>query len=511
MNSSTSANNTRILKNTLMLYFRMFVLMAVNLYTSRVILQALGAEDYGIYNVVGGFVAMFTIVSTTLSGACGRFLNVAMGEGNAEKLKQVFSTSVFIHYVLSGIIAVLIGAIGIWFVNCKMVLAPERLTAANWVLLFSVITFSNNLITVPFNAAIIAHERMKAFAYVSVLEGFGQLAIAFLVMISPIDQLVFYAACLCLLQLVIRLLYRIYCRKHFAECRGRISYERTIVKELLSFASWNIIGTSASILRTQGITMLVNLFFGPAVNASRALGSQVLKAVNGFAANFMMAVRPQIMQSYAKGDIMYMSDLVFYSSKLSYFLMFSLSLPILMCTEYLMQLWLVDVPEYAIIFTRLSLVFIVIESLSQSLKIAQMATGDIKYYQIIVGSIQLLNIPCCYVWLYFGGQPESVYVVAIILAIVSLIARLIIIRRTMQFDSWAFVKKVILPIAFVTILAVPIPLYMTLHMQRSLSSTIWICLACLVCSAIMILYVGCDKKERDFVFSKLTHYIRRER
>lgn len=511
MAHSNTANNKRILKNTMMLYIRMFVLMAVNLYTSRVILQALGADDYGIYNVVGGFVAMFTIVSSTLSGACGRFLNVAIGEGNEEKLKQVFSTSLFIHIVLAGIIAVIIGAIGVWFVNCKMVLAAERLPAANWALLFSVITFGNNLITVPFNAAIIAHERMKTFAYVSVLEGVGQLAIAFLVMISPIDQLVFYAACLCLLQFVIRMIYRIYCHKHFAECRGRISFERAIVKELLSFASWNIIGTSAAILRTQGITMLVNLFFGPAVNASRALGSQVLKAINGFAANFMMAVRPQIMQSYAKGDIAYMSTLVYYSSKLSYFLIFFLSLPVLMCMEYFMQLWLVDVPEYAVIFSRLSLVFIMIESLSQSLKLAQMATGNIKYYQIIVGTIQILNIPFCYIWLYFGGTPVSVYVVAIILAIVSLMARLIIIRRTMQFDSWAFVNKVLFPVTFVTLLAVPVPLYMTIHMPSTLTSTVLICLACLFCSAVMILFVGCSKRERDFVFGKLTHYIHRKK
>ena len=502
MSNSHSRNNKRIAKNTLILYARMLFLMVISLYTSRVILQTLGVEDFGTYNVVGGFVALFAVLSQSLSSAASRFLTFEMGRGYEEKLEKVFSTILIIHILLAAVIAILAEAFGIWFVNHKMVVDQSRLEAANWVFQFSVLTFCVNLVTVPHNAAIIAHERMNAFAYIGIFDGIGKLLICYLLLVSPIDRLLFYGLLMFLIQLVSRGMYYIYCKKHFSECHLRLIYDKQLLKEISGFAGWNMIGSSSAILRNQGGNILINLFYGPVVNAARSIANQVLHAVNGFVENFFTALKPQITKSYASGDRNYMMSLIFQGCRLSYYMLLALSLPILMNTNYLLHLWLKNVPDSSNIFVQLTLVFTMIESISTPLITAQQATGKVRNYQLVVGGIQLLNLPISYIFLKLGGVPETILYVAIFLSVCCLGARLYMLRTNISLDVWSFIKKVILNIFNVSCVALVIPLTLRQVLDNSFLTLIVITIACLVCSILSILYVGCSNDERKFVYAK---------
>lgn len=495
------AHTKRIAKNTLVLYFRMLFLMAISLYTSRVILETLGVENFGVYNVVGGFVAMFAVLNKSLSSACSRFLNYMMGRNDPEKLSKVFSTSVVIHLGMAFLVAVLCEIVGTWFLDEKMVIDVSRVNAAHWVLHFSILTFAINLISVPYNAAIIAHERMKTFAYVSLYEGIAKLGISFLILVSPIDSLIFYAALLCLLQLSVRFLYQYYCRKSFEECRLKFIYDKTLLKELVSFAGWNFIGSSSAILRNHGGNVLVNLFFGPVANAARAVANQVLHAVEGFVSNFMTAVKPQITQSYASGDRAFMMSLIYKSARLSYYMLLFLSLPILLNTDFLLHLWLKSVPQNSVVFVQLTLAFSMVESLSHPLVTAQQATGNIRNYQIVVGGLQLLNLPISYLVYKMGGPAESFLIVAICCSIACLAARLFMLRYSIKLDSLNFIKKVIFNVVIVTFLAAIGPYAVRLYFGETFFAFVCVSLVSLLSAGVVILLVGCEKEERALVFS----------
>lgn len=498
-----TSKTQRIAKNTLVLYVRMMFLMAISLYTSRVILEALGVEDFGIYNVVGGFVALFAIVSRSLSGAASRFLNYEMGRGDKKRLNETFSATVTIQIFLAVIILSLAETIGIWFLNNKMVIPVERMTAANWCFQLSLITFCSSLITVPYNAAIIAHERMKAFAYVSILEGVAKLGISFLVAVSPIDRLVFYATLLCVLQLSIQLIYRLYCHKHFEECSYHFVYKKEILHPILGYAGWGFVGSTSGVLRNQGINVLINLFFGPTINAARAVANQVLHAVDGFVNNFITAVRPQITQSYAAGNYEYMMKLVMQSAKFSYFLFLLLSMPIMINTDFILGVWLKNVPEHSALFVQLTLVFTLISTLSHPLSIAQAATGKIRDYQLVVGGLQLMNLPVSYICLKLGCIPESVLLVAIAISLIVVFASLVMLKKLIPFDAGFFMKKVLLRVAIVTIL-----LYLvSAGFQRVIpSDTIGFfanLIFCVVVSVLIIMTIGCNQRERSVILQKV--------
>ena len=498
---SESANNKRIAKNTLVLYVRMLFLMVISLYTSRVILEALGVEDFGVYNVVGGFVALFAILSKSLSTAASRFLNFTMGCGDKERLLNVFSTTFFIHATLAVLIAILAELVGMWFVNEKMVISPERLEAANWVFQFSALTFCLNLITVPYHAAIIAHERMSVFAYISIFEGLGKLLICYLVMVSPIDRLVCYAILMFLINVGITFMNIWYCRRHFEECLLRSVYDKSLLKEIFGFASWNMIGSSSVILRNQGNNILINIFFGPVVNAARAVANQVLHAVHAFVENFFIALKPQITQSYANGNWSYMMTLIFQGSRLSYYMLLILCMPILLNTDYLLHLWLKTVPDHSVLFVQLTLVFTMIESLSSTLVTAQLATGKVKNYQLVVGVIQIMNVPVSYIVLKLGGIPETILYVAIFISVNCLCARLYMLRTGIHLNIRLFIVKVLFNILIVSIISGIIPILLQLNMKKCLMSFVLITIVSLVSTAFSILFVGCNKSERQFIYT----------
>lgn len=498
-----SQNSKRIAKNTLILYMRMLFLMLVSLYTSRVILQALGVDDYGIYNVVGGLVAMFSVLSGSLSAAISRFITFELGRENKGKLNTVFSSAVTIQILLSVVVVLIAEPVGIWFLNEKMVIPADRLFAANYVLQFTIATFVINLISVPYNASIIAHEKMSAFAYISIVEALGKLLIAYLVVISPIDRLIFYALLMFLVSLMLRLIYGIYCKKHFKECVYRFVFDKKLLKEMFVFSGWNFIGASSGVLRDQGGNIIINLFAGPAVNAARGIAYQVNGAISSFVMNFLTAVNPQITKSYASGDYKYMMTLVFQGSRLSFYMLLFLSLPVLVSTHYILSLWLGIVPEHTVSFVRLVLILAMSESISYTMITAMLATGNIKNYQIVVGGLQLLNLPISYILLRIGFIPETVIYVAIVISQCCFAARVYMLSGMIDLSIMQFMKKVYFNVLLVSCAAAIIPIFLATKLQESFISFIILSVICVITTSSSILYIGCDKQERLFVAGKV--------
>lgn len=496
-------NNKRLAKNTLLLYFRMLLTMLVSLYTSRVVLNALGVEDFGIYNVVGGVVSMFTLLSGSLSAAISRYITFELGRNDSEKLKAVFSSAVTIQLILGVLILLLAETLGLWFLNYKMNIPVSRMYAANWVFQFSILTFIVNLTNVPYNAAIVAHERMSAFAYISILEAAEKLLIAVLILISPIDRLIFYAIMMCLTAIVVRIIYQVYCKRHFTECSYSFVFDRTLLRSMFGFAGWNFIGATSSILREHGGNIVINLFFGPVVNASRGIATQVNNAIQGFVANFMTALNPQITKSYAAGDIDYMNKLLFMGSRFSYYILFVISLPVIFNTEYLLWLWLGQVPDNSVSFVQLVLVFTLSDSVSLPLVTAMLATGNIRNYQIVVGGLQLLNLPLSYVLLRLGMVVETVYIVAIILSQVCLAARLVMLRPMIGMNTRKFIKNVYINIIIVSIVATIIPLLTCKYIEIGFCGFIFKCAICFISATASIVFIGLSHKEREMGICKL--------
>ena len=506
-----TVNNKRIAKNTLMLYCRMAIMMIVSLYTSRVILRALGVEDYGVYNIVGGIVPMFSILSASLSTAINRFLTYELGRGDINRLRRVFSTSMTIQALLSLVIFVLAETIGLWYVNNVMVVPPERLTAANWCYQFSIITFIINLLSVPYNSAIISHEKMSLFALIGIFEGLSVLAIALVISVSSLDRLILYGALLCLLYVIIRFFYTFYCTRHFEEVKFNISWDKEMLHSMLGFAGWNFFGAGSRILRDYGVNVLLNLFHGPVVNAARGISNSVNSAISRFSENFIMSVNPQITKSYANKEDENMFNLIFRSSRFSVFLLLLLSAPILLNTSFVLGIWLTEVPDHTSLFIKLILIYTITEAISYPLVTAMLATGNIKNYQLIVGGFQCLNFPLAWIALKIGLFPESVIVVSIFIAHCCFISRLIMLRKMIGLDAKAFFYKVYVRVLSVAILGFVLPLILRFIIPYGWSNFIIVTICSLCVMSISVLFVGCDKVERKYIYNLMTSYIKRFR
>lgn len=501
--TNTAQNNKRIAKNTLLLYVRMLFMMAVSLYTSRVVLQTLGVEDFGIYNVVGGVVAMFSVISGSLSAAISRFITYELGKGDKDKLIRIFSSSVTIQLGLGIVILILAEAIGVWFLNAKMIIPLNRIYAANWVFQLSILTFIINLISVPYNAAIIAHEKMSAFAYISIFEAVAKLLIVYMLLWSPFDKLIFYAILMASVALIIRFIYGYYCKRHFEECTYHFIFDRELLKKMFGFAGWNFIGAASAVLRDQGGNIVINLFCGPAVNAARGIAYQVNSAIHGFVSNFMMALNPQITKSYAAGDKEYMMTLINQGARLSFYILLLLSLPVIINVHYILMLWLKTVPEHTTLFVQLVLIFAMSESISNPLVTAMLATGNIRNYQIVVGGLQMLNLPISYILLRYGFIPETVLIVAICISQCCLAARLYMLRGMIGLSVREYLSKVYLNVLAVTVLSAVIPCISSYYLSETLLNFIIICVVSVICTFTVIYLVGCNRKERQFILSKI--------
>lgn len=496
-------NNKRIAKNTLLLYFRMFVVMFVSLFTSRIVLNALGVIDYGIYNLVGGIVAFFSIISGAVSSSISRFITFELGIGDKYKIQKVFSTSVITMLLLSFIFIILAESIGLWFINSYLEIKTDRIFAANIVYQLSILTFVVNLLSIPYNALIIAHEKMKIFANIGIFEVLCKVIIAFIVMYSTRDVLILYSILIFILSLIVRLIYGYYCKKNFDESKLIYCFDKKLTTKMFSFAGWNTIGASAGVLCSQGSNILINIFFGLTLNAARAISLQVENALNQFVTNLMTAIEPQIIKSYAANNKNYTYELINNGAKYSFFLIMILSIPIFFETNYILQLWLNIVPEYTPIFIKISLITLLIQTYSSTLMIAIVAGGDIKIYQLIVGGIQLLNFPISLIILYLGYNAISIYIVYLILTCISLIARLYILKKKINLPILNFyntIKKTLLILS----LSIIVPFLITNYMDESIYRLITTTLSSILISIICIYLLGLNKTEKQLVIDKIS-------
>ncbi len=501
--SETSANNKRIAKNTLLLYIRTLFVMFISLYTSRVILDALGVEDYGIYNVVGGVVAMFSMISGSLSAAISRFITYELGKGNRDKLHVIFCTSVNIQIGISLIVILLGCTIGLWFLNSYMNIPDGRMDAANWVFVCSLLMFCVNLISVPYNACIIAHERMSAFAYISILEAVLKLLICYLILVSPLDRLISYAILLVLVAIIIRTIYGLYCSRNFEECHYKFTHDKTQLRSMAGFAGWSFLTNACYMFNTQGVNILINLFFSVTQNAARGIATQVEAAIMQFVNNFTTAINPQITKSYAAGRKDEMFTLVCRGAKFSYFLLLVFSLPVMLETEYLLALWLREVPESTVVFLRLANVASMINILGNTGYTACLATGDIKRYVIRLSTIGCLAYPLTWVVFELGFHAESSYIVfAFVYTLVNAV-RLYIMRGLLGFPTMLFIREVICKISIVTAVALLLPLIAELYLEQSFLKFVFVSLISVTSSVSAIYFLGLNNNERTFVSSQI--------
>ena len=497
-----SANNKRIAKNTLLLYVRMLFGMLVSLYTSRVILQTLGVEDYGVYNVVGGVISMFTFLNGAMSSATSRYITFEIGKGNIEQLKKVFSTALQIHAIIALMIVILGETVGLWFLMNELVIPEGRMDAAMWVYQCSVVTAVVTIMSVPYNADIIAHEKMSAFAYISVLEIILKLAIVYLLVVLPFDKLKVYAVLVLMVGLLIRYIYTRYCHKHFEESHYIHRIDKPLLKEMSSFAGWSFWGNLAAILYSQGLNMMLNIFFGPVVNAARGIATQIQGVVHQFVTNFQMALNPQITKTYASGELDKMHSLMFRSARFSFMLMFFLSLPIMLETNYILTLWLGIVPENTVIFARIIIAISLIYTIANPCVIANQATGKVKVYQAVVGGLLLLILPISYIVLKMGAPAYSVFIVHFCVESVAQFARMYMLRNMIDLPLWSYVKNIYLPIMGVVLLSVVLPMLVYYNMQEGIIRLLAVGMTCVVSVAMTSLFIGMTRNERSFLIDK---------
>jgi len=504
---TSQENNKRIAKNTLFLYARMLVLMLISLFTSRVVLDSLGEANYGIYNVVGGIVVIFGFISGPLSGAISRFLTFELGTGNKERLSTIFSTSVNIQILMSIVVAIICEVIGVWFLNTQMNIPPDRYDAANFVLHCSIIAFVIGLISVPYNATIISHEKMNVFAYIGILEAVLKLAIAYLIYISTVDKLKLYAALIVLVALLVCIIYGLYCNRHFEEAKYRMILDKSLFKEMSSYAGWSLFGNTAFMLNTQGVNMLINVFFGVKMNAARAVAVQIEGAVTQFVNNFMTALNPQIIKSYAAKDYSFLFKLVDRGTRFSYYIMFIFVVPIILEADTILSIWLKQVPEDTAVFTRLVLIGTLTTVMGNSMLTAIQATGDIKRYEIEVTTLGCMVFPLTWIAYKLGAPAYATYVIYAVIYYNLNFIRLAILKRKMDFPVRHFIKWVMMRLMAVSILCFIIPSAVVLLMEPSFSRLIVTTIISLLWSAGCIYYLGMDKEERMFIYKKIVSLV----
>lgn len=505
------SSNKRIAKNTIFLYFRMLITMVVGLYTSRVVLNTLGVEDYGVNNVAGGLIGFLSIITGTVSAAIGRFITFELGRGDIDQLKKVFATSVNIQVILA-LIALVIGEIvGIWFLDNELNIPTDRIDAAKWVFNCSIISFCIGLICTPYGASIIAHEKMSIYAYMSILETILKLVIVYLLCISPYDKLKTYAILGVGISILMRLLYGWYCKRTFEECKYTFVFDKKIFKEMFNMASWHLFGNTAYILNTQGVNVITNIFFGVTLNAARGIADSVNAIVTQFVNNFTTAINPQITKSYAKGDLVNMHKLICYGSKYSYFMTLIIATPLIIEAETILKLWLGIVPHYAVVFTQLVLATSLCTVLSNALVTAMLATGKIKKYQLVVTAIGFIVFPLTYMAFKLGFSPLWAYIIYFFTYLILLFVRLYLMQEMIQMPMMLYIKKVIYRIVPATLFILAIPYFVKLHISPTISRIFIIGGVSIIVSIISIYFIGLSNNERNLIQNKLITFIKRNK
>lgn len=491
-----SADNKRIAKNAVALYLRMFVTMGVALYASRVVLQTLGETDYGIYSVVGGVVAMVGFLNGAMASATQRYLNVGIARRDAARLKETFRTAAQVHIVIALLVLVISETVGLWFVTSKLVFPAERMEAALWVFQFAIASAMMGIASLPFSAAIIAHERMSVFAYISMGDAALKLGIVYLLVAAPTDKLVFYSASLCLVSALNFAVNIAYCRRCFSEVGFSFRVDGPLLREMSVFAGWSLWGNVAGVMFTQGVNILLNLYFGPAVNAARGIAVQVQGAISGFVGNVQTALNPQITKSYAVGDLRRMHSLMFASSKFCFSLLLVLLLPFALEADYVLGLWLGVVPAHTSAFVRLLAVVMLVETLANPYMIANQATGRVRLYQSVCGGLLLCIVPLSWLALKLGGSPESVYVVHCSIAVVTQLLRVTLMRRLIDLPLAKYLRRVALPVCSTLAASVIAPTVVRMSMDEGVARFLAVCAVGAASVALSSYALGANAFER---------------
>jgi O-antigen/teichoic acid export membrane protein len=473
--------------------------MGVNLYTVRIVLNTLGTVDYGLFNVVGGIVTMFSFLSGTMASASQRFFAFELGRKDYVRLKQTFSMTMTIYLLMGIVILILAETVGLWFLNTQMTIPSERMDAARWVYQFSILSSMMTMFTVPYNAAIVAHERMNVYAWVSIVEVILKLAIVYALVVFSVDKLKLYAILMFAVTSLITLIYRVYTKRKFEETRYSFYWEKGLFKEIVTYSGWNLFGALAGVFNNQGVNIVLNMFFGPLVNAAQAIALQVNGAINQFVQNFMTATRPQITKYYAAGEREQMLRLVFQSSKFSFLLLFILTMPVLLETNFIYEVWLKEVPAYVVLFTRLVIVAALIDALSYPLMAAAQATGRVKIYQVVVGGVIILNLPISYLFLNLDYLPQTVFFLAITSSVICLFLRLIILKKIINLPIMNYFCKVIFPLLLVIFLSYLLPILILTKMENGLIRFIIVAIVGIFMSVLSTYIVGLSNNEKKML------------
>lgn len=499
---STQVNNKLIARNTFVLYLRMIFTLAISLFTTRELLRLLGAEDFGLYNVVGGIVMMFSFLNYAMVASSQRYISFSLGKDNHSKQIKVFSTSILIHVTIALVILLLSETVGLWFLNNKLTIPYSRIETANWVFQAAMASFFCQIIQVPFSASVIAHERMTFFAVVSVLDACLKLVIIYILSLFEIDRLKLYALLLLGISMVSLLLYILFCHFKFSECRFSLNLDPNLYKEMLRFAGWSFIGNFGFTAKDYGVNIILNILCGPVVNAARGVAYQVMNAVHGFVANFQTAMNPQITKRYATGELSSMISLVKNGSRYSFYLLVIIIVPLFIRAEYVLDLWLDDVPDLTLQFLRLTLIMSLINSMHGPLVTAIQATGRIKTFQITIASIMLLDLPISYILLKLGAPPYSVVYVAILTAFIALIVRACILNSLIRFGLKDYLLNVVFKNFCLSIFLFTPAFLISKYIQQSFGGLVlFSCIS--VFYSLIVIYFSMSKAERVFINTKI--------
>ena len=494
-------NSKLVAKNSLFLFIRMLLVTVVGLYTSRVILDVLGVSDFGIYNVVGGIVVFFTFLQQALNNATYRFFTYALGESDMEKLRRTFSMSLNLHFLLALIVFVFSELIGVWLLNNYLVIPPERLFAANVVYQLSICSLCVNIIKTPYNSSIIAHEKMSFFAYTSILEVILKLVIVLLLYHISFDKLSAYAVLIFVVDVFLCGLYYLYCKKLFSECTYFKFWDRAMLVNMFKYSGWSIIVNMADVSVTQSVVVFFNVFFGVVTNAALGVANQVTSKVCLFLNSFTQAFNPQIIKAYARNDTHYFFNLIYSTSKLSYYLLLLVCLPLLLNIDFILTVWLVEVPQDTSTLIFYTILYALVDAYSAPLWISVHATGNLKTHQLLMSSIKIINIPLAYLMLKFGLGAWTVLALKAFLNFVCSIARTIYMKRLISLSLIQYCTSVFLPISFVTVLSVPVPFFVASMQEDGWIKLLLSTAVSLLFICFFVFYIGLNKRERELLVS----------
>lgn len=505
-----ASSNKRIVKNTMVLYLRMIVSLVISLFTTRVVLQTLGVSDYGVYNVVGGFVAMLSYINSVFIDANQRFITFSLGEGDLEKLKRVFNTSILTQCIYVIVLLVIAETFGLWFINHKLVIGPDRIVAANWVYQCSVGSLLLTVSNIPYRACIIAHEKMGIYAYITIMEVVMKLVIVFLLVVIPADKLIVYALLYFIVSFVIPVWFHIYCLKNFPECRFRFKFDKSIFKEMFSFSGWVLIGNLGFSFKDQFSNILMNVFLGTTVNAARGIAGKVNGIVTGFVNNYMMAMSPQITKQYAVKDYEGSKKLVYTGCKFAFYLMLIMGIPVVANVDYLLCLWLGVVPEYTSSFIVITIIASMFYAMSKPLTTAIQATGDIKGFQIGIAIIMLLELPVAYIVLKLDYSPIWAIVPAILTNIIGVFFRFYLLCKDNAFYNMGeFFTNVFVKCVGIFSVVYPIAVVFNHIFKDNLLGTLLSLFCALLFTLSVVFLLGFDRSERQSIVSLIKKTLHR--